>query len=169
MRKLAEVSNYLSADELKDRFRRCRNALEKTYWQAILLRKQGWGTNEVAKICGFRSDWIRQLVRRYNADGVSAIRDRRKDNGKKKMLSDGDLADLRKALLESRPRDGGVWTGPKVAKWMSERLGREVKPQRAWDYLQRLKMSKQTPRPKHAHANVKDQERFKKNSAGGYE
>src|SRR3954451_25103043 len=33
------------------------------------------------------------------------------------------------------PADGGLWTGPKVATWMAARLGRQVRPQRGWDYL----------------------------------
>ena len=33
---------------------------------------------------------------------------------------------------------------------MAQRLGRPVAVQRGWDYLQRLKQSRQTPRPRHA-------------------
>lgn len=40
--------------------------------------------------------------------------------------------------LDQPPADGGMWTGPKVAAWMRERLGRDVDPRLGWDYLQRL-------------------------------
>jgi transposase len=140
---------------------------ERAHLQAILLRMQGWRTPEVARVCGFRDDWIRQLVRRYNADGPESLGDGRQRNGKKPILSADLLQELRRAVLDTRPRSGGLWTGPKVAHWMSEKLNRPVSPQLAWDYLQRLKMSKQTPRPRHAKANAKAQEDFKKTFVAG--
>lgn len=164
MSKLTEVVGHLSVVELEERFRRCRDAREKTHLQIILLRKQGWGSRDVARVCGFREDWVRQVVRRYNAEGPGSLGDRRKQNGKKAMMSAEQMEELRQAVLNTRPSDGGLWTGPKVAQWMSKKLGRPVSPQRAWDYLQRLKMSKQTPRPRHVRASEKAQRAFKKNS-----
>lgn len=38
------------------------------------------------------------------------------------------VQELEKAL-ESRPSDGGLWDGPKVALWMSDKLGCPVVPQ----------------------------------------
>ena len=40
---------------------------------------------------------------------------------------------LHDAEVNSEPRAGGLWTGPKVAQWMSAKLGRRVSPQLAWD------------------------------------
>jgi len=34
------------------------------------------------------------------------------------------------ASFAGKPADGGLWTGPKVAAWMSELLGRPVSAQR---------------------------------------
>jgi hypothetical protein len=45
---------------------------------------------------------------------------------------------------------------------MSERQGRLVAVQRGYDYLQRLRYSKQVPRQRHVHADPAVQEAFKK-------
>ena len=80
------------------------------------------------------------------------------------MMGEVQMDELRNAVLKETPPGGGLWTGPKVAQWMTVKLNRPVSPQRAWDYLQRLRMSKQTPRPRHTRASAEDQEDFKKNS-----
>ncbi len=57
--------------------------------------------------------------------------DRRQNNpGAEPLLNDVELAQLWQAL-QSKPEDGGLWNGPKVAAWISELLGRKVSP-RAW-------------------------------------
>lgn len=164
MSKLSRVEPHLTVDELGERFRTCGNAVEKIHWQVIWLRAQGRSSSEVAEICGYNRDWVHRLVRRYNAKGPDALQDGRRRNGKKRLLTDEQLAELHDAVLRSTPPGGGLWTGPKVAEWMTKTLGRPVSPQLAWDYLQYLGMSKQMPRPRHVRASAKAQARFKKNS-----
>jgi transposase len=134
----------------------------------VFLRKKGWDTGQVAEVCGYRTDWVRQLIRRYNKLGPDSLGDRRASNGKELLLSKEAMGELRDAVVNSEPRCGGLWTGPKVAQWMSDKLGRHISPQTAWDYLQRLRLSKQTPRPRHSAATAEEQERFKKNSDAGW-
>ncbi|MFH1807667.1 MAG: hypothetical protein ABIJ09_02895, partial [Pseudomonadota bacterium] len=55
------VAPHLSIQELEDRFRLCRDAVVKIHWQAILLVIQGHGTAAVAKVCGYKPDWVRRL------------------------------------------------------------------------------------------------------------
>jgi len=162
--KKVAIKPHFTVSELSERFRTCNDAIEKTHWQAVLLRVQGRSTVEVAEICGYKTDWVRRLVRRYNAHGADGLRDGHRDNGKKPMMGNGQMEELRNAVLQETPPGGGLWTGPKVAQWMTVKLKRPVSPQRAWDYLQRLRMSKQTPRPRHTRASAEDQEDFKKNS-----
>jgi hypothetical protein len=46
---------------------------------------------------------------------------------------------------------------------MAARLGREVRPQRGWDYLRKLGHSAQVPRPRHAKAaSPEEQAAYKK-------
>lgn len=65
--------------------------------------------------------------------------------------------------LKSKPPDGGIWTGPKVARWIEkENCLEKVWNQRGWDYLKKLRSSGQRPRAKHRKAQVSEQEEFKK-------
>tara|TARA_A100001037_G_scaffold276551_1_gene275921 strand:+ start:106 stop:618 length:513 start_codon:yes stop_codon:yes gene_type:complete len=160
----AKVVRHLSLEKVRDRFRSCTDATEKTHWQVILLRQGGRGTDDVAEICGYKPDWVRRLIRRYNAEGPDSLGDqRRHGKGRKPLLSSLQMEELREAVLQETPPGGGLWTGPKVAQWMSAKLGRPVSNQRAWDYLQRMGLSKQTPRPRNARASAEEQAAFKKN------
>jgi transposase len=70
---------------------------------------------------------------------------------------------LETALL-SPPADGGLWTSPKVAAWISEVLGRPVSAVTGWKYLKRLGFTLQTPRLQHqAAASGEEQQALKKN------
>ena len=99
------------------------------------------------------------------AKGPGGLGDRRNQNaGAKSLLDEEDKAALNAALTEP-PADGGLWTGPKVAAWMTARLGRKIWPQRGWDYLQKLGYRSQVPRPRHAKAaSAAEQEAFKRGS-----
>ena len=70
--------------------------------------------------------------------------------------------ELRQALTGCTPRASGALTARAVAVWMSAKLGRPVRVQRGWDYLQRLKHRQHVPRSRHAQADPEQQETFKK-------
>lgn len=163
MANLSAVKPHLSIKALRKRFRACGNAVEKIHWQAILLRKQGRRTGDVAEVCGYNPDWVRRLVRRYNEKGPESLHDGRRNNGKKRLMSVAQIEELHDAVLHETPPGGGLWTGPKVGQWMTTKLNRPVSPQLAWEYLQHMQMSKQTPRPRNARASAKAQKEFKKN------
>jgi len=64
--------------------------------------------------------------------------------------------------LPSRPEDGGIWTGSKVARWIEKETEREkVRNQRGWDYLKKCKFSWQKPRPKHRKGDPEQEKKFK--------
>ncbi len=88
--------------------------------------------------------------------------DRRHGNpGAQAILS----VELQQQLLEelqSPPADQGLWTGRKVAAWIKDKTGRQVHPQRGWEYLRRLGGTLRVPRPRHAKADPDEQEAFKK-------
>jgi hypothetical protein len=72
---------------------------------------------------------------------------------------------LRQRLADPLP-DGGLWTGPKVARWMAGELGlKAVAPQPGWEALMAIGWTLQTPRPCHpAAATPEEQEAFNKSS-----
>src|SRR3982750_4769640 len=145
------------------RYRAARCPLERSHLQIVWLLSQGRSEREVAAVTGYGQRWIAAIVRRYNAAGASGLGDQRAgDTGARPLLTAEDEAALRDALAEP-PREGGLWTGPKVAAWMARRLGRKVWPQRGWDYLKRLGYSAQRPRPRHAKAaSPEEQAAYKK-------
>ncbi len=88
---------------------------------------------------------MRRIARRYNERGVEGLGDRRHANpGAKEraLLDEAGQAELREALLEgSAPASvgGGMWSGPKVARWIEQKTGTErVHAQRGFEYLRKV-------------------------------
>ena len=105
---------------------------------------------------GFTADRVRKLVRRYNADPVSGLLDERRKNGKAPVLNDQQQESLQRAL-EADPPDHGLWSGPKVAHWISQELNQPVSAVTGRHYLTRPGRS----------ASPGEQEAFKKNFRNG--
>lgn len=158
------VVPHLSLEEVELRMRSASSGLEHAHWQVVWLAMRGKPSKEIVDVTGYGRDWVFVLLKRYNERGPDALGDGRASNGAAPMLSEEDQADLAEALKGEAP-DGGLWTSVKVARWMSERLQREVSPQRGWDYLQRLGFSLKVPRPHHAKADDRAQEAFKKGAS----
>ena len=160
------VSPHLSIEALKQRYLACECPRERMRWHAIWLladTEHPRKPREVADIVGCTPDCVRKLRRHYNADGEEALRDKRKTNGGRPFLDASQQASLEKAL-SAPPIDGGLWTGPKVATWISETLKRPVSAVTGWKYLRRLGWTLQRPRPQHqAAATPEAQQTFKKN------
>jgi transposase len=160
---------HLSTAELGQRYRAARQPIERSHLQIVWLVSQGRSEREVALVTGYGRRWIAEIVRRYNTEGPAGLGDRRNQNaGAKSLLDEQDKAAL-DAALAAPPADGGLWTGPKVAAWMTTRLGRKIWPQRGWDYLHKLGYRSQVPRPRHAKAaSAAEQEAFKRGSRAGW-
>lgn len=153
------LASHLSTEELFTRYRQAKRASEKTHWQVLWLIDQGKPSLEAAEATGYSQKWVRRLVARYNAGGPDAMQDRRRENKRERLLSEEQRSELSAALEGPAPR-GGLWSGPEVARWMSEKLGRTVRPQRGWDYLRLADYTPQVPRPAHEKANPESQATF---------
>jgi transposase len=162
MPKYVTMVSHLSVDELASRYRKAADPVERSHFQIIWLLAQGKRVREVSEATGYCSNWIRILARRYNQDGPQALAVQRQYNpGATPLLSQEQQNQLQQALA-GMPPEGGLWTSRKVAFWMSEQIKRQVYPQRGWDYLQRLGLSLQAPRPRHYKADPAQQEAFKR-------
>ena len=155
-----QLEPHYSQDELRGFYLTSQDVVEQTRWQVILLLSEGVRSQEVARITGYCVAWVRTLAARYNRDGAAAMRDGRHDNRGGTPLLEESHRDELSAALEQIPEEGGVWSGPKVAAWMSRRLGHPVHPQRGWEYLRRLGFTSQRPRPKHPDGDPAAQESF---------
>ena len=141
-----KIVEHLEMSEIESRYKSCIDGREKTHWQIIFLALQGKSSREIAQVVRYAQRWVEKLIQRYNKEGPNGILDKRKHNKKNKLLSSDLMRELEKAL-ENPPSDGGLWTSPKVAFWMSEKLGSPVLTQTAWNYLGYLRQSLKVPRP----------------------
>jgi len=128
----------------------------------LWLAKEGKTPQGIAELLGYTARWVRTVIGRWNAQGEAGIRDRRHEIDVSRPLLSPEQQEELATALQGSPADGGLWSGPKVAQWMQQRLGRPVAPQRGWDYLQRLRYSSRVPRPQHAKADEASQQEFKK-------
>jgi len=110
----------------------------------------------------------KKIVKKYNDLGAEAVKNQRQKlkqhrRGKPPLLNDQQLQKLVQAIKE-RSGDGGLWTGPKVARWIAQETQVEkVSNQRGWDYLKKCGYSWQRPRPKHRKSDAKVQQEFQEN------
>ncbi len=159
MSKRIELKAHLSTEELYTRYRSTKDAVERARWQALWMLSQGIYREEVAQRLGYSAEWVRRVAARYNA-GVERIADGRHTNGGHGRLLDEEQYQALERALEKPCADGTPWSGPKVARWMSETLGRSVAAQRGWDYLRRAGQTPQRPRPQHQGADPEAQSCF---------
>jgi transposase len=138
-----KLSPRFTAGELKRRYRSCNDAKEARRLHVLWLVSQGSSLKEAADLVGFGLSWAREIVHRYNRDGIASVKDRHRVNpgGKKSRLSDEQKRELAEAL-KMPPPSGGGWTGTKVAEWITSKTGMVTYPQLGWVYLRLLRGGK---------------------------
>jgi transposase len=159
------LASHLSTEALNERYRRCADPKEARRWHALWLFSTGKPIGDVAVLVSRHRNWILTVIQRYNAEGPEGVIDRHRihPGGRAAALTPEQQHDLADALHGPAP-DGGLWTGPKVAAWMAERLGRPIYPQLGWVYLRKLGFVLRQPRPHHQQAaSADEQEAWKKN------
>ncbi|WP_199303328.1 IS630 family transposase, partial [Oscillatoria sp. FACHB-1406] len=168
MPKKAYIAPHFSSDELKSKYLKNQDPVESRRWHLLWKVSQGWTVKNAALAVGINYNYGKEILKKYNElgeEGVKNLKNKtlRVRGGKKPLLTDQQLEKLAKEL-ESRPADGGVWTGPKVARWIAqENCVEKVWEQRGWDYLKKLGYSCQRPRPKHKKGDVIEQKEFRQN------
>src|SRR4051812_48980419 len=111
---MARVADHLSIAELGERFRSAKDPILARHAQVIWLLAQGHTTAQVSSVTSFVPRWIDQLLARYNAEGVCALGDLRRHNGRAASAPKPDLLERLRVRLADPPPDGGLWTSPKV-------------------------------------------------------
>jgi len=168
MPKRIELSPHATTEELENLYRKAKDPVERSHLQIVWLLSEGTRTEEVSEVTGYSPGWVRKIARRYNEWGVDALGDRRHSNpGAKQraLLDESGEEELLEALQGAPPASvgSGMWSGPKVALWIAQRNGLEkVHVQRGFEYLRKVGMSPQVPRPKNARADTSEKEAFKK-------
>jgi transposase len=168
MLKRIELSPHATTEELENLYRKAKDPVERSHLQIVWLLSEGTRTEEVSEVTGYSPGWVRKIARRYNEWGVDALGDRRHSNpGAKQraLLDESGEEELLEALQGAPPASvgSGMWSGPKVALWIAQRNGLEkVHVQRGFEYLRKVGMSPQVPRPANARADTSEKEAFKK-------
>jgi transposase len=169
MRRLPFV-RHLPVGKVRYRYATCRHPVEKPRWHALwlLARTDHPRTPaEVADLVGLSAVTVRAVLHRWNDLGPDGVDDRRAGNGADPKLTARRRAALF-AALQKRPPDGGVWTGPKVARYVRDRWQVTVRPETGWRWLVALGFSLQVPRPSHPKAaDTPTRRRWKKTCDGG--
>jgi transposase len=161
-------SEETESARLEGLYRKATDPVLRTHLLMVWRMSLGDSIQEVAAMVGYSHKWVREIARRYEEQGVEGLGDRRHGNpgAKERALVDEEgQARLRQALLkEAPPGGGGMWSGPKVARWIEQEIGIEkVHDQRGWEYLRKVGHSPQVPRPSNAQgADSEKREAFKK-------
>jgi transposase len=163
-----QLMPHLSYEELTHRFRRCRDGRQKARWQALWLLSrphQPYSAGQASAVVGLTADAIRKLVRRYNAGGPPAVERSVGGRGQRPRLSAAQQEQLQGELLGPAP-DGGLWTGPKLARRIAELTGRPLHPATGWEWLRQLGFTPQRPRPRNAQAATPEEQAAWKKKSG---
>jgi transposase len=159
---------HRTVPQIRHQFRACRNAVEKARWHAIwlLARTDADRTPaQVADVVGLSAVTVRAVLHRWNAAGPPGLTDERAGNGSAPRLTARQRTALY-AALQKRPPDGGLWTGPKVVRSVSDRWAVTVGPVTGWRWPRDLGFSLQVPRPSHPRsADRPTRRRWKKTCA----
>lgn len=117
---MTAIKLHLSGAELERRYERAADAICKSHFHALWLLSKGLEIDEVAELLSFSTRWVYQLVRRYNEGGPDCLGDRRVNNGSEATILTPEALAALKQRIKSPPDDGGLWTGPKVARWLAK-------------------------------------------------
>jgi transposase len=168
MPKKAYLATHFSSIELKYKYRISQDPVEIRRWHLLWKISLGWTIKNAAIAVGLDYQYSFKILKKYNELGEEGVINLKKKSvehprGKEPLLNEKQCQKLT-AQLKKRPPDGGIWTGPKVARWIEKETGIErVWNQRGWDYLKKSKYSWQKPRPKHRKGDPIEQEKFKNN------
>ena len=162
----AHLQNDLTSSQLKQKYLQTKEPVESRRWHLLWKIAQGWIIKNSAVAVGISYSYDRKIVSDYNQNGASGVTSKKRQNhsgGSQALLNEKQQEKLAQAL-KLAPSDGGIWTGPKVARWIEKETGVEkVWNQRGWDYLKKCNYSWQRPRPKHRKSDALQQKMFQKN------
>ncbi|NER22402.1 MAG: helix-turn-helix domain-containing protein [Symploca sp. SIO1B1] len=149
MPKKAYLANHFSSDELKNKYRTCKEPVEARRWHLLWKISLGWTIKNAALAVGLNYQYSFKILNKYNELGEEGVKNLKKNSfkhrrGKEPLLNEQQFQELT-VQLQQKPPDGGSWTGPKVARWIEKITETEkVWNQRGWDYLKRARLFLET-------------------------
>jgi len=143
MTRRTRLEPHLPPDELRQRYLKTEDLSERRHFHVLWLISQGETQARTAHVVGISDRWVQEIVKRYNAGGAEAMRDRRHDHpgAARTLNAEGERA--LEAVLQSRPACSVT----------------------GWRTLHRLGQTPQRPRPRDKRADPQAQEAFQEASA----
>src|ERR671929_981823 len=161
---VAVTRQELGAVELRREAKRCRDAAAARRMLALALVLDGASRAEAAWAAGMDRQTLRDWVRRYNAEGLPGLGDRRRP-GPRPRLSPEQEAELVTAV-ERGPdpeRDGVVrWRRVDLQALIEARFAVRLHERSVGKVLRRLGFARLSVRPRHPEADEAAQDAFKK-------
>ncbi len=71
-----ELKAQHSVEELKEHFRGCTCAVERRRLQVVWWLREGRNREEVMALSAYSSFSVREIIKRYNEQGVAGLKDR---------------------------------------------------------------------------------------------
>ena len=160
---------HKTVNQIRAAYRGCRHPVEKVRWHALWLlarTDEPRSPAQVAALVGLSDVTVRAVLHRWNDRGPGGLTDARGGNGSEPKLTPR-RRDALYAAIQKRPPDGGVWTGPKVARYANDRWQVEVAPVTGWRWLVDLGFTPRVPRPSHPRAADRPRRRAWEKTCGG--
>jgi transposase len=149
------ITPHLPLSAIRSRYKACTDGKERARWHVVFLVARGSSAEDAAMVLGYSVAWACGIVRAWNESGPDGLHDGHASvpGGRPPLLTTEEQKELLRVVHKERPPDGGLWTGPKIARWIAQKTGKKLPAKgTGWNYLVRLGLSIQHPRPRHVQA-----------------
>ena len=158
------IRDDVSAAELRKLARREPDRAAAARMQAIAGALEGQTRAEAARLAGMERQALRDAVLRYNAEGLSGLRDRPRP-GRPPRLGEAQRGTLHKLVLAGPDVEAtglSAWTLAELCREVEERWGVRYHEGHMSKLVRRLGLSRQKARPSHPKADPAAREAFAK-------
>lgn len=166
MRTYLELTRETTPEEIKGKEQAARDLLERRRLCAIRLRSEGYSPPEVCSILGVHQSSLRNWVNAFNRDGFAGLRPQERNAGRKRKLSEEQIAEVCRWLDEGPSEHHGCcfWTGKSLASAIEKTFGIRYTENGIYVLLKDLGYTRVVPKTRHHKSDPKAAEEFKKNS-----
>jgi transposase len=158
------IRDDISPEELRRQARRVQDSRVSARLLAIANALAGMDRATAARLAGMDRQILRDWVRRYNAEGIAGLFNRRAP-GRQPKLSEGQMAVLKARVFAGPdPAVDGVarWRVVDLCRWVAERWDVHYSETGMLRVLWSLDLSHRKTRPQHPQSDEKAQQAFKK-------
>jgi len=137
---------------------------DRLYLRLLAIARAGdYPVQEVAQFLGVSRRSVWRWGKQFQARGVEGLRDQPKGHNPSK-LQEKQKHQIARWLERGKDAEGRPihWTLEKLQLAIADHFGIEISIMPLWLHLQRMGFRQLVPRPHHASANPREQERFKK-------